>query len=170
MRAAGVTRVNGDVVIDDRLFTPHKYPDGLVSPIWVNENLVDIEVTPGSAAGQATTIDWRPRTASYTVETQATTVDAETTALEVTEPTPGHLVVTGQIAPATRPRWCREVADPVGVRPHGLHRGAAARRRHCDRTRDRPQPRPRCCRPRAATRPPTGSVSTCRRLSPRTSS
>jgi D-alanyl-D-alanine carboxypeptidase len=50
VKAAGITRINGDVVIDDRLFTPHKYPDGLVSPIWVNENLIDIEVTPGSAA------------------------------------------------------------------------------------------------------------------------
>jgi D-alanyl-D-alanine carboxypeptidase/D-alanyl-D-alanine-endopeptidase (penicillin-binding protein 4) len=115
VKAAGITRVNGDVVVDDRLFTPRKYPDGLISPIWVNENLIDIEVTPGAAAGQATTIDWRPRTASYTVETQATTVDANgTTALEVTEPTPGHLVVSGNIAAGNPPRLViKEVADPA---------------------------------------------------------
>jgi serine-type D-Ala-D-Ala carboxypeptidase/endopeptidase (penicillin-binding protein 4) len=114
VKAAGITRVNGDVIIDDRLFTPHQYPDGLVSPIWVNENLIDIEVTPGSAAGQATTIDWRPKTASYTVETQATTVDAkETTALDVTEPTPGHLVVTGTIAAGNTPTLVvQEITDP----------------------------------------------------------
>jgi D-alanyl-D-alanine carboxypeptidase/D-alanyl-D-alanine-endopeptidase (penicillin-binding protein 4) len=114
VKAAGITRVNGDVIIDDRLFTPHQYPDGLVSPIWVNENLIDIEVTPGSAAGQATTIDWRPKTASYTVETQATTVDAkETTALNVTEPTPGHLVVTGTIAAGNTPTLVvQEITDP----------------------------------------------------------
>ena len=115
VKAAGITRVNGDVVIDDRLFTPHNFPDGLVSPIWVNENLIDIEVTPGSAAGQATTIDWRPKTASYTVENQATTVDAQqTTALHVTEPTPGHLVVTGKIAAGNKPTLVvKEVTDPA---------------------------------------------------------
>jgi D-alanyl-D-alanine carboxypeptidase/D-alanyl-D-alanine-endopeptidase (penicillin-binding protein 4) len=116
VKAAGITRVNGDVVIDDRLFTPHNYPDGLVSPIWVNENLIDIEVTPGSTAGQATTINWLPKTASYTVETQATTVDPkETTALDVTEPMPGHLVVTGKIAAGKTPTLVvKEIADPAG--------------------------------------------------------
>jgi len=99
VKAAGITRVNGDVVIDDRLFTPIQWPDGIVSPIWVNENLIDIEVSPGSAAGQPTTIDCRPKTASYTVETQATTVAAGAqTALFSSETTPGHIVVTGQIA------------------------------------------------------------------------
>ena len=114
VKAAGITQVSGDVVIDDRLFTPIKWPDGLVSPIWVNENLIDIEVTSGAAAGQPTTIDWRPKTASYTVETQATTVAAnETTALKVTEPTPGHLLVTGKIAAAKTPTLVvSEITDP----------------------------------------------------------
>jgi PBP4 family serine-type D-alanyl-D-alanine carboxypeptidase len=114
VKAAGIARVNGDVVVDDRLFTPHKFPDGLVSPMWVNENLIDIEVTPGSAAGQAPTIDSRPRTASYTLETQATTVDANgTTALQVTEPTPGRLVVTGTIAAGPTPILVvSEITDP----------------------------------------------------------
>jgi D-alanyl-D-alanine carboxypeptidase/D-alanyl-D-alanine-endopeptidase (penicillin-binding protein 4) len=99
VKAAGITRVNGDVVVDDRLFTPIQWPDGLVSPIWVNENLIDIEVSPGSAPGQPTTIDWRPKTASYTLETRAATVAAnEPTQLFASETTPGHIVVTGQIA------------------------------------------------------------------------
>ncbi|MGE3289552.1 MAG: D-alanyl-D-alanine carboxypeptidase/D-alanyl-D-alanine-endopeptidase [Pseudonocardia sp.] len=113
VKAAGITRVNGDVVIDDRLFTPHEFPDGLVSPIWVNENLIDIEVTPGAAAGGATTIDWRPRTATYTVETKATTVAADgDTALTVIEPIPGHLVVTGTIAAGAPALVVQEITDP----------------------------------------------------------
>jgi D-alanyl-D-alanine carboxypeptidase len=53
VRNSGITRVNGDVVIDDRLFTPcNGFPDGLIQPIWVNENLIDALVTPGTAAGQ----------------------------------------------------------------------------------------------------------------------
>jgi D-alanyl-D-alanine carboxypeptidase/D-alanyl-D-alanine-endopeptidase (penicillin-binding protein 4) len=114
VKAAGITRVDGDVVIDDRLFTPIDWPDGLVSPMWVNENLIDIKVMPGASAGQATTIDWRPQTASYTVENQATTIDATgTTSLDVSEPTPGHLVVTGQIAAGPTPTLVvREITDP----------------------------------------------------------
>jgi D-alanyl-D-alanine carboxypeptidase/D-alanyl-D-alanine-endopeptidase (penicillin-binding protein 4) len=114
VKAAGITQVSGDVVVDDRLFTPIKWPDGLVSPIWVNENLIDIEVTSGSAAGQPATIDWRPKTASYTVESQATTVGAsETTALKVTEPSPGRLLVTGKIAVAKTPTLVvSEITDP----------------------------------------------------------
>jgi D-alanyl-D-alanine carboxypeptidase/D-alanyl-D-alanine-endopeptidase (penicillin-binding protein 4) len=114
VKAAGITRVNGDVVVDDRLFTPHSFPDGRVSPIWVNENLIDIEVMPGSVASKATTINWRPHTASYTVGTQASTVEATAgTALSVTEPTPGHLVVTGTIAAGNTPTlMVKEVDDP----------------------------------------------------------
>jgi serine-type D-Ala-D-Ala carboxypeptidase/endopeptidase (penicillin-binding protein 4) len=115
VKAAGITQVNGDVVVDDRLFTPHTFPDGLISPIWVNENLIDVEVTPGAAAGKATTLDWRPRTASYTVDSQATTVDAKgATSLTVTEPTPGHLVVTGTIAAGSTPTLVvKDVDDPA---------------------------------------------------------
>ena len=161
MKAAGIARVNGDVGIDDRLFTPRKYPDGLISPIWVNENLIDIEVTPGAAAGQATTIDWQPKTASYTVETQATTVDTkETTALDVTEPTPGHLGVTGKIAAGNPPRLVvEEITDPAAF-------ARAARLPPPPPARTPPH----CCRPRTATRTRTSSLSTSRRTSPRTSS
>lgn len=113
VKAAGISRVNGDVVVDDRLFTPHEFPDGLVSPIWVNENLIDIKVAPGAAAGQVTTIDWRPRTASYTVETQASTVAADAnTSLSVTETTPGHIVVTGSIATGAPQLVVAEITDP----------------------------------------------------------
>ena len=105
VRASGITNVDGDVVVDDRLFTPHDFPDGLVSPIWVNENLIDITVTPGHDAGEATSIKWRPMTATYTVDNQATTVPADgATALEVEEPAPGRLVVKGTIAAGTPPR------------------------------------------------------------------
>jgi serine-type D-Ala-D-Ala carboxypeptidase/endopeptidase (penicillin-binding protein 4) len=116
VRASGITHVNGDVAIDDRLFTPYNgFPDGLISPIWVNENLISILVTPGSAAGQPTSISWRPMTASYTVDNQATTVAAtETTSLEVSEPTPGHLVVTGKIAVSPKPTLVvEEIKDPA---------------------------------------------------------
>lgn len=113
VKAAGISQVNGNVVVDDRLFTPVKWPDGLVSPIWVNENLIDVQVAPGGAAGAATTVDWRPKTASYTVETRATTVDSkDKTELKVTEPTPGRLVVEGKIAAGQPTLVVHEITDP----------------------------------------------------------
>ncbi|MBV9596777.1 MAG: D-alanyl-D-alanine carboxypeptidase/D-alanyl-D-alanine-endopeptidase [Chloroflexi bacterium] len=116
VRASGIAHVNGDVVVDDRLFTPYNgFPDGLISPIWVNENLISILVTPGSAAGQPASISWRPMTASYTVDNQATTVaGSETTSLEVTEPTPRHLVVRGTIGAGPTPTLVvKEITDPA---------------------------------------------------------
>lgn len=115
VRAAGITRVSGNVVIDDRLFQSYDgFPDGLMTPIWVNENLIDLLVKPG-AVGKQPTIAVRPVTASYVVDDQATTVAAgKATNLEVSEPTPGKIEVTGQIAagsPPTLKNW--EVADPA---------------------------------------------------------
>ncbi len=104
VRAAGITRVNGNVVIDDRLFTSYTgFPDGQISPMWVNENLIDLLVTP-AFVGQRATLTPRPMTASYTVTNRVTTVGANTqTAINVTEPTPGNLVVSGQIAAHSSP-------------------------------------------------------------------
>jgi D-alanyl-D-alanine carboxypeptidase/D-alanyl-D-alanine-endopeptidase (penicillin-binding protein 4) len=114
VRASGITRVSGNVVIDDRLFTPYDgFPDGLISPIWVNENLIDLLVKPG-AVGRRASINWRPMTASYTVDNRVITVAAkEQTVLNVTEPTPGTIQVTGQIAARSTPTlrvW--EIAGP----------------------------------------------------------
>jgi D-alanyl-D-alanine carboxypeptidase/D-alanyl-D-alanine-endopeptidase (penicillin-binding protein 4) len=114
VRASGITRVAGNVVIDDRLFTPFSgFPDGLISPIWVNENLIDLLARPG-AVGRPASITWRPMTASYVVENRVRTVGAkQPTTLSASEQTPGRIVVSGQIAagsPPTLTVW--EIADP----------------------------------------------------------
>jgi D-alanyl-D-alanine carboxypeptidase/D-alanyl-D-alanine-endopeptidase (penicillin-binding protein 4) len=115
VRGAGITRISGNVVIDDRLFRAYDgFPDGLMTPIWVNENLVDLLVKPG-AVGKPASIDVRPATSAYTVEDEVTTAAAgRATNLNVSEPTPGTIAVTGQIAagsPPTLKVW--EVADPA---------------------------------------------------------
>jgi D-alanyl-D-alanine carboxypeptidase/D-alanyl-D-alanine-endopeptidase (penicillin-binding protein 4) len=115
VRASGITQVAGNVAIDDRLFDLYNgFPDGNIAPIWVNENLVDVLVTPGATPGSPTSINWRPMTASYTVTNQATTVaKSGSTSLTITEPTPGTLVVTGSIAVGTTPTLVvKEVDNP----------------------------------------------------------
>jgi D-alanyl-D-alanine carboxypeptidase/D-alanyl-D-alanine-endopeptidase (penicillin-binding protein 4) len=105
VRASGVTHVGGNVLIDDRLFNVFDgFPDGLISPIWVNENLIDVLVTPG-AVNHLASINWRPMTATYTVTNEVMTVatGGSVRPLQIGQPSPGHLVVTGEIAKGTVP-------------------------------------------------------------------
>jgi serine-type D-Ala-D-Ala carboxypeptidase/endopeptidase (penicillin-binding protein 4) len=94
VRRSGITRA-ADVVIDDRLWEPQFWPDGPITPMWVNENLIDITLRP-TARGEAARYTWRPKTAAYRVESTVRT-GAET-AIAVDEPRPGVVRVSGTIA------------------------------------------------------------------------
>jgi D-alanyl-D-alanine carboxypeptidase/D-alanyl-D-alanine-endopeptidase (penicillin-binding protein 4) len=111
--AAGIRRVDGDVVIDARLFPAMKKDDYILTPIWINDNLIDITVTPG-VAGSPATIVWRPQTAAYRVQSDVQTVAAgQALNLTVTSPSPGVIAVTGQI-PADQAQALQtyQVTDP----------------------------------------------------------
>lgn len=73
---AGIKRIEGRVVVDTSLF-PDAGPEGgtgaVVSPIVVNDNLVDITLTPGAAVGDATTIAGSPATAYVKFINKSTT-------------------------------------------------------------------------------------------------
>ena len=76
VRKAGITSVTGEVVVDSRLFTPYRVPNGnlLITPMLVNENQVDVSISP-TQPGQPASVDYRPRTAALrvggTVDTSA---------------------------------------------------------------------------------------------------
>ena len=111
---SGVREVRGDVVIDDRLFEPWESPDGLISPIWVNENRIDVTTTPTSS-GEAADVDWSPKTAAYTVESDVETVaEGEETDLTVDDSEPGVVRISGQIAADSDPAIrVGKVGDPA---------------------------------------------------------
>lgn len=73
--ASGVRRVEGNVVIDDRRFRKFRVPNGdvLITPITVNDNLVDVTVIP-TRPGQPARVDWRPKSAGFTVRSAARTL------------------------------------------------------------------------------------------------
>ncbi len=77
VRASGIRTVRGDVVVDDRLFTSYRVPNGnlLISPMLVNENLVDVSVTPAQP-GKPAHVEWRPHTAAFAVKADVQTVAA----------------------------------------------------------------------------------------------
>jgi D-alanyl-D-alanine carboxypeptidase/D-alanyl-D-alanine-endopeptidase (penicillin-binding protein 4) len=76
VRGSGISRVNGDVLIDDRLFAPARGsgsgPDQ-VTPIMVNDNAIDLIITPGEKAGAPALVKMRPETGFIQLDAQVTT-------------------------------------------------------------------------------------------------
>jgi D-alanyl-D-alanine carboxypeptidase/D-alanyl-D-alanine-endopeptidase (penicillin-binding protein 4) len=111
--ASGISRVRGDVLIDARLFEQTEKDDYILTPIMINDNLIELTIRPGSA-GQMATVDWRPRTAAYAVQSTVSTVaaggDADVTAASLR---PGVIVVQGSIpADAGEVLHTAQVEDP----------------------------------------------------------
>ncbi len=71
---SGVTRITGEIIIDDRLFQPYLFRDEFdVKPIFVNDDVIDVIVNPGSPGGSAV-VDFRPKTAAFDVESTLQTL------------------------------------------------------------------------------------------------
>lgn len=98
VKASGINDVS-DVIIDDRLFVTTDLGKAyVISPIIVNDNLVDIVITPGSP-GTAAPLAMRPQTAAYLLKSTVTTGPAGTPlAVGITEDPAGTIVVSGTIA------------------------------------------------------------------------
>ncbi len=114
VRAAGIQRVEGDVVVDARLFPAMEKDDYILTPIWINDNLIDLTITPGAVDGPAT-VAWRPQSADYQVQANVQTVPAgEALNVTVTSPSPGVIAVAGQIpADQAQALQTSQVADPA---------------------------------------------------------
>jgi D-alanyl-D-alanine carboxypeptidase/D-alanyl-D-alanine-endopeptidase (penicillin-binding protein 4) len=99
VRASGITHVNGDVVIDARLFQPDPELDPVPVPITINDNLIDIMLTPGPVGGGPKSVTWRPHVAPYHLDVQVKTVAAgQPTALQVQTFSDGRILISGTIA------------------------------------------------------------------------
>ena len=101
VRAAGIRRVNGNVVIDDRLFNTYSgWPDGVMSPIGINENFIDITATP-TRKGQPARISYRPHTAAFHVRsTVKTSARGSAPSWQVTQTGPRRSPRAGPCPPA----------------------------------------------------------------------
>ena len=76
--ASGIKEITGEVAIDDRLFQPFYFRNQFfVSPIFVNDDVVDLTINPGTV-GQPASVVWRPHSAAFTVNNTLTTSAAGT--------------------------------------------------------------------------------------------
>ena len=79
VRAAGIKRVAGEVIVDDRLFDPADSTGSgprRLSPIIINDNVLDVIVEPGKAAGEPASVCYRPLTDHVIMDAQVETVAA----------------------------------------------------------------------------------------------
>lgn len=96
--AAGIKKVSGDVIVDARLFDTLLVAKTTVSPMAINENLIDVIMMPGLISETAK-LDWRPQTALFKITNKVVTVaEGEPTNVEVSSPHAGEILVTGQIS------------------------------------------------------------------------
>jgi len=102
--AAGIKRVAGEVIIDDRWFDTSQAHGGFIrSPIMVNENVIDFIITPQSP-GSAATVDWRPRSSSWRVDALVETVAKDVPPeIVITSPDRGLIVVRGKVPAGMEP-------------------------------------------------------------------
>lgn len=69
VKAAGISRVDGEVIVDDRLFEPFNFRGQFdVRPMFVNDDAVDVAIVPGGALGAKTRVTYRPVSAALRIE------------------------------------------------------------------------------------------------------
>jgi D-alanyl-D-alanine carboxypeptidase/D-alanyl-D-alanine-endopeptidase (penicillin-binding protein 4) len=118
VHASGVREITGDVLIDDRLF---EIAEGSgsgpkqVSPIMVNDNVVDLILKPGEV-GKPAKVNWRPHCGLLRIESRVETIAAGgKTETFLREHDGGLLTITGQL-PADKQPTVRihEIEDAAG--------------------------------------------------------
>jgi len=99
VKASGVRSVSGNVVVDDRLFDTFQLdPNGPVTPIIINQNLIDFTSTPGKV-GEVASVVMSPKVAPWKVTSRLKTVAAGgKTKIDVSSPSFGQVVLSGTIA------------------------------------------------------------------------
>ncbi|MER5891828.1 D-alanyl-D-alanine carboxypeptidase/D-alanyl-D-alanine-endopeptidase [Streptomyces sp. NPDC001876] len=116
VRRSGITRVNGNVIVDNRLFRPEPVFIPVPTPLIINDNLIDLLSTPGARPGAPARLDWRPKVAPYRVTSTVRTVAAgEPTDIDVTTSENGtRIKLSGTIAADSEPALkVSPITDPA---------------------------------------------------------
>jgi serine-type D-Ala-D-Ala carboxypeptidase/endopeptidase (penicillin-binding protein 4) len=105
---AGIKEVTGEVLIDERLFNRSRSSGSgpeLLTPMIVNDNVVDLIVTPGKKPGESAKIRMRPETAYFQLDAEVVTVAQGVKPLpfNLQEISPTTLSLRGEIAMSDTP-------------------------------------------------------------------
>jgi D-alanyl-D-alanine carboxypeptidase/D-alanyl-D-alanine-endopeptidase (penicillin-binding protein 4) len=121
---AGIERVTGDVLVDDRLFDRDRSSGSgptMVTPILVNDNVIDVLIAPADAAGKPALVATRPESAFVQMDAQVQTVASGGVFVDVSPANPAlpgaagaKIAVRGRIPVKSKPVVrVHPVADPA---------------------------------------------------------
>ena len=119
IHAGGIRTVTGDVIVDDRLFEAAVSTGSgptHVSPIVINDNIIDVVVTPGAKAGDLAQVRFVPETtfATADVRVETTAEGSVTVAIQVQSVGPRRFTVRGKIPVNHKPvNETYEVEEPA---------------------------------------------------------
>lgn len=115
--AAGIKQVRGDVLIDDRMFDKSESSGsgpGRVTPIMINDNVIDLRFTPAEV-GHLATWSSRPHSSAIQIESKVVTVEKGKPEIHVHDLGHGRISVTGHIPHGHRSVVSiHEVENPTG--------------------------------------------------------
>lgn len=117
VHASGINAISGDVLVDDRMFE-HAPSTGSgpakVAPIVINDNVVDVLVTPGAKAGDPARVRIVPETEFVSVDARVETTPGEDASVKVHAVGPRRFSVRGQVPVGHRPLLrVYEVEEPA---------------------------------------------------------
>lgn len=122
--ASGIRAVTGQVLVDASLFREGTRELGtriVMSPLVINDNVIDIVVTPAEHAGDAARISVSPQSSYLTVQANIVTADSGSgAALRTVEDSTDRdhrtLVITGRVprGEPSNPRWAVPVPSRFG--------------------------------------------------------
>ncbi|EID12287.1 peptidase S13 D-Ala-D-Ala carboxypeptidase C [Mycobacterium xenopi RIVM700367] len=103
--AKGVKAIDGDVIVDTRIWRYAPGQEGGVPPIFVNDNILDIDVLPGDV-GQPAIVRTTPSTTAFTVQAKVSTIKpGNPSSLEVSaDPANSHNLVVSGLIPQGSPQ------------------------------------------------------------------
>jgi D-alanyl-D-alanine carboxypeptidase/D-alanyl-D-alanine-endopeptidase (penicillin-binding protein 4) len=107
VKEAGITRIDGEILVDDRLFAKTRGsgsgPDA-VGPVLVNDNVIDVTVTPGDTAGTPATVKTRPESAFFQVDAVVGTGPADSAVnIQLITVGPNQFAVRGRVPQGHKP-------------------------------------------------------------------
>ena len=103
VKAAGINSIAGNVIVDNRLWDTHDLEGQPITPMIINQNVIDLTTTP-TTAGQPATAKISPEVSPWTIDMQVQTVAAGgTTEIRTQSADEKTIVLTGTIAEDSAP-------------------------------------------------------------------
>lgn len=115
VKASGLKEIEGDILIDDRLFETLLKRGMILSPMMINENLIDFVINSAEEGSDAL-VSWRPQVEGYSVKSKLKTVATdEPLDIQITSDDLGRAILIQGTIPSNQKNVVRtfSIKDPI---------------------------------------------------------